>query len=160
MIGSCRVEDEALGPGFPWPPSKSGMSTIKAIELLASGLIVVAGIGCASAGPSAARSGALPEEEMRVIQVDNDRSGSADIYVIHGGARLRLGTVRPLNSEVFQIPGALAGITRFRLSASVGLHRTFSTEPILLSRGQRITWRLNERIESSTIMLSTPSRRR
>lgn len=110
-------------------------------------LLALAG-ACASAG-TAARGPSTTEQPV-IVEVTNRNWSNMVVYAVRLGARYRLGTVNSMTTQRFRIPKTLAAASGLRLMADpIGSSRTFVTEPIQVSRGQKIEFTVENLITTS-----------
>lgn len=106
-------------------------------------LVFVLGIALASSSGCVHRTAAQEAQEAldrTWVKVENQAFLDANIYVIAGGARQRIGTTTGSSSQTFEIPhGIIFGATRLSfLIDFVGSQRTPISEAITVSPGDTV----------------------
>jgi hypothetical protein len=106
-------------------------------------LVLVLGIALGSASACVHRTAALEAQEAldrTFVRVENQAFLDANIYVISGGARQRLGTTTGSSNQTLEIPrGIIFGPTRLSfLIDFVGSQRTPISEAITVSPGDTV----------------------
>ncbi|MQA90108.1 MAG: hypothetical protein GEU90_07725 [Gemmatimonas sp.] len=111
---------------------------IPALALLLAGVAACAQNGPATAGP---------ERWMGAteIDVDNATPNSIRVYALDAGAETFLGRVDPVSEQALHLPLGRSATIRLVAKPSVDLGRgnQHVSEPILITEGQRVTWRLH-----------------
>ena len=97
--------------------------------------------------PAQMRSG-----PVKVI-VDNKHWQDVTLYVIHDGARSRVGMVTATTIATFTMPPPLIGQTGLiRLIADpIGSRGGISTETIVVKPGQEVQWTLESQLQRSVV---------
>jgi hypothetical protein len=111
----------------------------------AHGMLAVTVAGLLIAGCSSTESAPVApwaSGPATVVEVFNNNWLDINVYAVRSGTRMRLGTVRSMARNSFMLPeAALSGASSIRLMAApIGTTRTHITEGILLQRGDRIEW--------------------
>ncbi|CAN5694003.1 hypothetical protein BH23GEM7_BH23GEM7_30280 [soil metagenome] len=108
---------------------------------LAALLLVLAVEGCAAAGSAA--SGSLRATNSHMVHVDNQSMFHVTIYALHGETPVMLGRVDMLRTRSFAVPaGILEGGTVRLMAARPGSRHQLLSEPLWLTSGQQVSWRL------------------
>ena len=85
------------------------------------------------------------------VTVQNDNWLDVAVYLIRGGARSRIGTVRSISSETFRLTGENAGAIPVQILADpIGSNARYMTDPVVLGPGQRLELRVGSPIAVST----------
>jgi hypothetical protein len=122
------------------------------IKLHGTCMVAVAGVltaGCSSLdSPPGVMVGPVP---ATVVEVTNHNCLDINVYAVRSGTRMRLGTVRSMARSTFRVPeSALSMGGRIRLMADpIGSPRGLLTEPILVQRGDRIEWQVENSLPLS-----------
>jgi hypothetical protein len=114
---------------------------------------VLAG-ACASGTGGAAETNGV-RGAVTVVEVSNHNWSDVNVYAVHLGTRMRLGTVVSMTTRKFTLPArALVADGTLRLMASpIGSTRTYVTDPILVGQGDRVEWNLENRLALSSYMV-------
>jgi hypothetical protein len=86
------------------------------------------------------------------VQVESHNWSDVTIYLVTEGLPQRLGMVRALGSATFSFPAVrlnTSGDVRLRALPVAG--RPFTSEAILVTPGQMITWRLENDLDTSSL---------
>jgi hypothetical protein len=122
------------------------------IELRVTLGIAIVGLLAAGCSPTEATPGAIvPGGPATMVEVANNNWLDINIYAVHSGARIRLGTVRSMTTVSFRLPeSALATAGTIRLMADpIGSRRAHLTDRIVVQRGDRIQWNLENALPLS-----------
>jgi len=85
-----------------------------------------------------------------VVTVRNDNWLDADVYVVYDGSRFRLGFARGLSTTTLSLPHTLIHQGTVRLMVDpIGSTSTFTSDQIVVSRGQRIELNVNSVLSMS-----------
>lgn len=119
-------------------------------NLMAVATAALLATGCASAGERPARSGF--DDGNTTIRVTNNNWSDMTIYLVRHGTRQRLGMVTSQGVGIFRVPAhAVESASDVRLIADpIGSSVTYASEPIMISPGQEMEWRLENAINLSS----------
>lgn len=94
-----------------------------------------------------------PRSDQTAVQIENNNWHDIRIYAVLDGVRTRLGTVGSMTKRTLQIPRTLlSGLGELRLlAAPIGPNSRYLSEPVQVSPGQRIEWRLENYLPLSSI---------
>ena len=93
------------------------------------------------------------ESEVRIRVVNNSRLDAA-IYLVHDGARERMGTVTASSSSSFPIRGRTFATGDFALVAEpVGLRRAINSERLNVGQGTVFTWTLDTDLQRGSVLV-------
>ena len=108
-------------------------------------------VACATNRPSSA-GGVGTVEAAPTLTVRNDNWLDVAIYLVRGGARFRIGSVTGTGSQTFRLPADVtsAGSPIRVMADPIGATRGYTTEPIVLSPGQRLEVRVGSPISISS----------
>jgi len=121
-----------------------------ALRASAFALLTVGAAGCASSKGSA--SGAYAGGQSVQVKVRNDYWLDVVIYMVNGGARVRLGSVGGVSGQTLRVPpGALSASSIRLLIDPIGSSRGYTTEAITLAPGQQIELKVGSPLSLSTI---------
>jgi hypothetical protein len=107
-------------------------------------LMITAGFGCAgNTGPSALDP--IDLTGFTEIDVDNGTPSSIRVYALEAGGETFLGRVAPLTETSVRIAQVESAMIRLVAKPSVitRVGEQHVSEPILITPGQRVTWRLH-----------------
>lgn len=118
------------------------------------GVLTMAAAGVIATGCSTAETapGAMaPGGPATVVEVFNNNWLDINVYAVRSGTRIRLGMVRSMETVSFKLPeSALATAGTIRLLADpIGSRRSHLTDGILVQRGDRIRWSLENSLALS-----------
>lgn len=101
---------------------------------------IVALAGCVSSGAINDRGASHPE--LAGLIVRNNNWNSMTVYLVQGGARVRVGEVRGFGQEVFPATrlGMLTGGTGTFLVARPLAGSAFRSEPLVFTPGRMLVW--------------------
>lgn len=114
--------------------------------------------GCASAGGTADGAG---EESGQTVVVENHGWETVRVYAVRSNARLRLGTVRPMNTERFRLKAGMVtpqGYLRLALRPIAGPEHL--TDPVSVSRGGVIHLDVQDVVQMSSFSVFSHEIRR
>lgn len=102
--------------------------------------------------PSGAEPAAAPAAASNevAIQVRNECSCSVTVYLLQGGQRSRIGTVRGLSTETFSLPRQSTGDVQL-LADAIGSLEAARTERLVVRAGQYIVWTLAADLSRSSV---------
>ena len=131
--------------------AKSGMLIHKrgVLGLVAAALLLG---GCAH---GMSRGGSEAGDPETVLQVTNNNWSDMAIYLVRGGMRQRLGTAGSLTTSKFRLPSHIfASPDPLRLVADpIGGAAAHVSQPLLLSPGQTVEWRLENNLHLSSAFI-------
>lgn len=114
-------------------------------------LTIVVTAACARALKGNKGDSTFIEAETTIL-VENHNWLDMVVYAVRSGTRLRLGAVTTGSSAEFQLPSGFASGAAIRLVADpVGSRRSYSTEPILLSPGRQLQFRVENNLAMSSV---------
>jgi hypothetical protein len=89
------------------------------------------------------------------MTVRNDNWLDVVIYAVHGTSRVRVGTVAGSSTQTFRLTSETAnGATPLQILADpIGSASKYITEPVTLSRGQRLELQVGSTISISTFAI-------
>lgn len=121
--------------------SLHGTLTVAVVGLLAT--------GCASTEALPASTSAPGGTTM--VEVFNNNWLDVTVYAVASGTRMRLGTVGSMTRVAFRLPDSTLSSARpIRLvAAPIGSRLTHVTDGILVQRGDRIEWNLENALAMS-----------
>lgn len=114
--------------------------------------LVLSVSGCAANG-AGGTADPLMDIDRTTVEVTNNNWSDVRVFIVHGGSRIRLGTVSAMGRQVFQLPRTMSYATgNVRLVADpIGSRNAHFTAPITLSSGQRISFRVENHLAISTV---------
>lgn len=128
----------------------------------AGAAIVAAGMLCGACaqrntGPADANSAAAAS----TLVVENNKWLDVNVYAVRNGTRQRLGTVASLQSERFRLPNwVTVGAAELRLLIDpVGSEQMHLTEPIMVTRGSSIMFKVADYLPLSAYSVLASERR-
>jgi hypothetical protein len=113
-------------------------------------LLATPGCGLFSSGHRPAADD--PRRAPVGVEVESHNWSDITIYLVTEGLPQRLGMVRALGSATFSFPAVrlnTSGDVRLRALPVAG--RPFTSETILVTPGQTITWRLENDLDTSSL---------
>jgi hypothetical protein len=128
----------------------------------ASVAIVAAAVLCgACAGKNASPEGADSTGDAAELVVENNKWLDVNVYALRSGTRVRLGTVTSLQTERFRLPSwVMTGSSDLRLVIDpVGSGQSHTTQPILVSPGARIIFKVADYLPLSAYSVLVADRR-
>lgn len=95
----------------------------------------------------------LGRNRPALLEVRNQNWSDMVVYLSRGSARQRLGSVTSQNEATFQLnPSIIATAASLQfVAAPIGSDRVYTSLPIIVGPGDRIVWRLRERLEQSEL---------
>ena len=98
---------------------------------------------------------AVERAEAPRVTVRNNNWLDVVIYAVHGTSRFRVGTVSGSSTQTFRLTGdAASGTSPLQILADpIGSSSTYMTDPITLSRGQRLELQVGSSISISTFAI-------
>jgi hypothetical protein len=146
--------------GRPGERDPAGSCAAEAWMLLRSGIATLA-VGVALTVGCSRATGAENEREMvyraetaLLIKVVNNSQLDATIYLVHDGARERLGAVTAASSASFTVQARTLATGEFRLVADpLGVRRTTSTEGLSASQGTTFIWTLEANLSRGSVLV-------
>jgi hypothetical protein len=113
--------------------------------------VIVSLVGCS-------RPRQLPvanEEEDVVLVVDNRNWQDVVVYAVHDGTRSRLGLVVATRTATFTLAPSYVtkGGDLYFVADPVGATRSYSSERVVVQRGQYIEWTLESGLERSSLLV-------
>ncbi len=119
------------------------------IVTLALGL----GFGCSRA-VEGERETLYQAESALVIRVVNRSQADLAIYLVHDGARERLGTVTAASTATFPVRAGRLATGDFSLLADpVGSARTSTSETLHVGQGTEFTWTLEGDLRRGSVLI-------
>jgi hypothetical protein len=120
-------------------------------------VVVVLGLmlmgGCSRAAQESERETIYQAESELVIRVVNRSQLDAIVYLVHDGARDRLGTVTAASAGTFRVRSRQLPSGEFVLLADpVGATRVSTSEPLRTSQGSEFTWTLESDFRGSVLV--------
>jgi len=110
----------------------------------------VAMAACAARGAGAGAGSASQQSSQLVVQ--NDYWLDVVIYLVHGTARIRMGTVTGLSHATFRIKQGVVSTESARLLVDpIGASRGYLTDAITVMPGQLIELRVGSPLNFSTV---------
>lgn len=118
-------------------------------------LLLALAVSCARGAQRSDEELPYPIDSTITIRVVNRSQLDAIIYLVHGGARERLGTVTAATTASFPVRTRTLGAGgEFSLYADpVGATRGASTEPLSVSQGSTFTWTLESDFSRGSVMV-------
>ena len=122
------------------------------IAIVALGLVAA---GCSRAAQAEGeRETIYRAERVLTVRVVNHSQLDATIYLVHDGARDRLGAVTAAGSATFPVQARILGSGEFRLLADpLGGRRTTSTESLNVAQGSVFTWTLETDFSRGAVLV-------
>jgi hypothetical protein len=126
------------------------------VGLIVVGLMLAVGGGCSRA---AQVEGEEPDQLNRLdavltIRVVNHSQLDATIYLVHDGARDRLGSVTAASTSAFSVRGRSLATGDFTLLADpLGATRTSTTERLNVLQGTEFIWTIETDFNRSSVMV-------
>jgi hypothetical protein len=103
---------------------------------------------CAARGAGAGSAG----QQSSQLVVQNDNWLDVVVYLVHGTARIRMGTVTGLGHATFRIKQGVVATESARLLVDpIGASRGYLTDAITVMPGQRIELRVGSPLNFSTV---------
>ena len=98
---------------------------------------MIASVGVLACGPAARQADSGAARAETAVQVRNNNFFDVTVYLLDGGARVRLGTVTGLSSRTLMVaPHLVRGPRELRfLIDPIGGGRSWTSEPILITPG-------------------------
>jgi hypothetical protein len=116
-------------------------------------VLLVAG-GCSHAGRVEDREEPSRPDAVVTVQVMNRSQLDATIYLLHDGARERLGTVTAATTASYPVRTRMLGTGEFALLADpIGATRTWTTERLSVSQGSEFVWTLESDFSRSSVLV-------
>jgi hypothetical protein len=130
------------------------MVSVRGIAAVAAVSCVIGLSACASASGNEQPGDAAAQDQV-MLQVQNNHWLDMAVYLIRGGTRFRLGTVGSMDTKDFQLTPDLAFYaTDLRLQFDpIGARESFVTEPLFVTPGEVMMWRLQNYLPASSYML-------
>jgi hypothetical protein len=123
------------------------------VLVLALALPLAGGCSRATAGESE-RETLYQAETTLTIRVVNHSRLDASIYLVHDGARERMGTVTASSTASFPLRTRLLATGEFTLVAEpVGSRRAASTERLSAAQGSIFTWTLDADLRRGAVLV-------
>ena len=105
-------------------------------------LAIAGAVACATpqTRDQLAEASAASAPQTARVTIRNDNLLDVAVYLVRGGARFRIGTVRGMSSETFRLADrGLSTTTPLRIMADpIGGNRRYMTDAVMLSPGQRL----------------------
>jgi len=117
--------------------------------------------GCAQKNTDLADVGDANGSAAPLLVVENNKWLDVNVYAVRNGTRHRLGTVTSLQTERFRLPSwVTTGAAEVRLLIDpVGSEQVHLTEPILLTEGSRIVFKVADYLPLSAYSVLAAERR-
>ena len=111
-------------------------------NLLATVAVVLLAAGCGGGGSTSAPTPAsdLDPSQILTVTIRNDQTDVARVNLWINGVRQRLGEVRGLQSQTFQVP--MQRTNPVRMSFDMTLGRSCVTRDVVLSPGETVEVRI------------------
>jgi hypothetical protein len=89
------------------------------------------------------------------LHVENRHYGDVDIFVIHNGSRLRVGSVTASSDQTFTLSSRVIGTvgTLQILAHGVGENGSLSSEQFNIRPGMQINWTLDSNLSRATLSI-------
>lgn len=111
-------------------------------HLVAMAFVAVAGTACAASGPSVGEV-RDPGADWVTILVENETSTTLRISTLDRGSETPLGRAQAMSSTSMRVPGYTGPTIQLVARPSVdAFNRAHVSDPIAVTRGQGITWKL------------------
>jgi hypothetical protein len=126
------------------------------VSLIIVGLVLAAGTGCSRAVPGEGDEPepVNPSNAVLTVRIVNHSQLDATIYLVHDGARDRLGTVTAASTSAFSVRGRSLATGDFTLMADpLGATRTTSTERLNVFQGTEFIWTIEADFSRSSILI-------
>jgi hypothetical protein len=125
----------------------------KAVTGMAIGVLV----GACQPGTPPAVAGARLSTSGATVRVTNQHWATVSVYLIHGGARFRLGTLSSMAVEEFRVPPGLATIGDLRLLVDpIGSRDVYVTDyTFRVSPGEVASFNIANYLPLSSISVHT-----
>ncbi len=87
-----------------------------------------------------------------VVHVENNNWADMDVFVVRQGLRARIGTVTSMSAADLRVPETLLGPEGdLQLMVDpIGSSRSFMTQPMMVSQGQRVRFRVENNLALSS----------
>jgi hypothetical protein len=131
------------------------MLMIRRTGLLVLTLALPLAGGCSRAtGGQAERETLYQAESALTIRVVNNSRFDAAVYLLHDGARERIGTVTASSSASFPLRGRTFATGDFTLVAEpIGLRRALASERLSAAQGSVFTWTLDADLRRGSVLV-------
>jgi hypothetical protein len=89
------------------------------------------------------------------LHVENHHYGDVDIFVIHNGSRLRVGSVTATSDQTFTLNSRIIGTvgTLQILAHGIGESGNLVSESFAIRPGMQITWTLDSNLSRATLAI-------
>jgi hypothetical protein len=117
-------------------------------------VLVVLTAALLACGPHRGGPAARAEAPADVtLQVTNHNFLDVTVFVVHDGARLRVGLVTGSSTQSFTLPGRMVALSHelALVGEPVGSRAVARTETLLVQPGQRIEWTLESDLRRSSV---------
>lgn len=122
------------------------------VVALALGLLF--GTACGRTTQESERETVYQAESVLTVRVVNHSQLDATIYLLHDGARDRLGTVTGASSASFSVRARTLGSGEFALLADpVGMRLTATSETLRAAQGTEFTWTLESDFSRGSVIV-------
>lgn len=113
--------------------------------------VALGGTGCGTGLPNPFDRGSSRDV---LVRVESRNWADHNIFLLRGGARVRLGTVTSQTTQTFRLPEDMSapGLAVRLVADPVGSARTFTSREISLNGGETWVWTLMPQIEQSTLV--------
>lgn len=128
----------------------------KAVTGLAIGVLV----GACQPGTPPAVAGARLSTSGATVRVTNQHWATVNVYLIHGGARFRLGTLSSMATEEFRVPPGLGATEDLRLLVGpIGSRDVFVTDyTFRVAPGEVVTFNIANHLPLSSVWVGAGKR--
>jgi hypothetical protein len=126
------------------------------VALLTIGLVLAAGAGCSRAAQAGDEDRELVyrSDAVLTVRIVNRSQLDATIFLLHDGARDRLGTVTAASASDFAVRARALANGDFMLVADpVGATRTSTTERLHVNQGTEFIWTIEADFSRSSVLV-------
>lgn len=132
------------------------MHSRSVVGLIVLGLVLAVGGGCSRAAQVEGEEPEQldPRDAVLTVRVVNHSQLDATIYLLHDGARDRLGTVTAASTSAFSVRGRSLATGDFTLVADpLGATRTTASERLNVLQGTEFIWTIETDFNRSSVMV-------
>jgi hypothetical protein len=124
---------------------------MRAAGLLLWGVLIAAA-ACGSHRRRPATESSGPPANV-TLQVTNHNFLDVTVFVLHDGARLRVGLVTGTSTQSFTLPGRMVALSHelALVGEALGSRAVARTETLFVQPGQRIEWTLETDLRRSSV---------
>ena len=111
---------------------------------------------CVTAGCSHAKKPSdLGEDSESTLHVNNHGFGDVDIYVVHDGSRIRVGSVTATAEQTFTLNSRVIGRggTMQLIAHAVGTSGSLNSESFAIRPGMQIDWTLESNLSRGSLAI-------